>query len=248
MSRGLNISPKKVKQIFEDYSRIFPEIDWDDPEAIIAFHQSIYRLFSLVNSEFKILHGSATITPRGKVIVFGDSGKSIGKTTCAHEIARHSKKWIADEFVLYFKGKIYANGEYPLHFKEGSKVYFKDIKKKFTNWIYPKKQRWSIIDDVCLSAIVCPQLGDTAYIRQLIGKEAAFAKKNTAYAHLAKLLYPSLDRFSVFTRENSQEAVVKDLASLTHSFGEFKERIPIYEMRISKTADIIPLLKKVKLY
>ena len=140
----IRITPQKVRQIFEDYTRFFSKIDWNNSDSLIIFHQSIYRLFALANSDFQILHGSATVTPRGLNIVFGDDGKSIGKTTCACEVARHSKKWIADEFVLYYKGRIFANGEYPLHFKDGSKNYFKFLNRKFNNWIYPKKEKWEI--------------------------------------------------------------------------------------------------------
>ena len=140
----LNITPDRVRQIFEDYSKIYFKIDWSNPESVIYFHQSIYRLFSLVNFDYQILHGSATVTPSGKVVVFGDDGKSIGKTTCAFEIARHSKKWIADEFILYHKGRIFANDEYPLHFKDGSKDYFKSINRKFNNWVYPRQESWKL--------------------------------------------------------------------------------------------------------
>ncbi len=246
--KKLRVTSQKIKQIFEDYTKIFSKIDWNNPESIIVFHQSIYRLFALANSDFKILHGSATVTPRGLSIIFGDDGRSMGKTTCAYEVARHSKKWISDEFVLYNKGRIFANGEYPLHFKEGSRNYFKFLNRKFTNWIYPKKEKWEIINDVVLDVIVCPVLSGKNTIKRLNQVDADRARRTTAYAHLAKLIYPSLDRLSIFTGNNDQGPTIKALGGIADSLNKFNEKIPIYELQFKNFHYIIPLLKKANLY
>lgn len=245
---NLAVNPEKIRDIFEDYSKIYFKIDWNKPDSLIYFHQSIYRLFSLVNSDYQVLHGSATVTPRGKVLIFGDDGKSIGKTTCAFEVARHSKRWIADEFVLHHKGRIYANGEYPLHFKNGAKEYFKWLKKDFHYWVYPKKQGWKIINSAKLDAIVCPTLSGKNELRLLRFGAADRARRTTAFAHTAKLIDPSLDRLSIFTGKNDQELAIKDLTDLAGLLKRFKSRVPIYELQFKHSRYIIPLLKKANLY
>lgn len=244
----MGVTPEKIRRIFEDYAGVYSKIDWNRPDGIIFFHQSIYRLFSLVNPDYQILHGSAIVTPSGKAIVFGDDGKSIGKTTCAYEVARHSKKWIADEFVLHHKGRIYANGEYPLHFKNGAKEYFRWLKKDFHHWVYPKKEKWKIVDEAKLDAIICPVLSGKNEIRLLKFREADNARRTTAFAHMAKLIDPELDRLSIFTGKNEQELAIKDLRDLAHMLKKFKSRVPIYELQFKHSRYIIPLLKKANLY
>lgn len=243
----MKIESNQVKSIFESYTKAFAKLDWSNPESQILLHQAIYRIFALVNKDFFIMHASATVTPKGLTIAFGDDGKSVGKTTCAFEVARQSGKFIADEFLLYRRGIVFANGEYPIHFKEGAREFFEYMGRDFTNWIYPSKE-FEIVDDSSLDAIVCPVLAKTNKIVKLSGEAADKARRITACAHIAKLLHPELDRVSIFTGSNEQGACVKDISEMAGDLPEFVRETPIYEMRYKSFRDVIPLLKEVNLY
>lgn len=224
-------------EIFEKYSEVLNQTDLGDKSNIMLIHQAIYRIFALGNNDWRVLHGSA-VSVNGRGILFGDSGKSIGKTTQSLALYTGKKaEFIADEFVLYKDGYMYVNEYYPVHSKPASKSLvesFMDYEEYFT------PERWAK-SPVPLKAIVCPKPSGVNRLTRLYGENASRALKCTAYSHLAKLHHPECDRYSIFTGSNSKD--VKDTTDLVNGYPEF-DNIPIYELEIKKPTDIVAILKR----
>src|SRR3989344_1480195 len=69
----------------------------------IGLLQVYYRFLGTqsIEDDIFLLHGSAAISNNGRTVLFGDSGRSIGKTLSSMELARLSSQYIADEFVFF---------------------------------------------------------------------------------------------------------------------------------------------------
>lgn len=210
--------------------------------------QALYRLFAFGNRDYLVLHASAAITPQGSVIAFGDNTVSTrGKTSCALEIAALSHDFIVDEFVLYriSDKHIFSNIYRPIHFKGDICKYLREehgIKvadAKFASSI----DLFNIKTDVKLDAILAPYLkAEKSMLVAVPQPEKAEILKATCFSHLAKLLYPELDRSSLLTGTDSGD--VKDMGDILKEFPEIELDIPVYKVYLKNLADLNELLKE----
>src|SRR3990167_5926664 len=205
-----------------------------------------------------LLHGSAAISNNGRTVLFGDSGRSIGKTLSSMELARLSSQYIADEFVFFDINsfEIFSDDNIPIHARQKTVDHFaKEHGMVITNEFFDKQELgWKFIKKEGLDLIVYVNFSEGKEgLEELSTDIAAKYAMVTLSAHLEKMLNPSLDRFQfdsqkdMVNMDNSQfekarQKVIFDRLSSRLKDASLKigHNIPSFELSV-KTPCSVPL-------
>jgi hypothetical protein len=241
--------------------------DLHNPFNLIGIAQALFRFAAihLAPRGIFLLHGSTAVLD-GKAVCFGDDGSSTAKTLSSLEVALDSKHYVADEFCFFNSQtkEVFGYRFIPIHIRPIVKEHL----EKYHGFPSPKNYyrktlAGEFIEQDKLFTTISGKLKLLAYthfsekdhrIQKLSIQEAMKAFSFCITSHVAKLLYPNLDRmqFSSMTDTNDakiidEELVSEILAKITNSskvssrvFGE----IPSYKLTVSQPCQIIDLLRK----
>lgn len=239
--------------------------DLADPFTLIGLAQAIFR-FTGIHSSNKgifLLHGSS-VKLEDKTICFGDDGSSSAKTLSSIEVGLVSKEYIADEFCFLntTTSKITGYSRIPIHLRPEVKEHLEITHGiKFLQSTYKNTMAGYFLDSDEIFKTVSGDLDILAYthfstteskILKLDTPESLSSLKFCIAAHIAKLLYPELDRmqFASMTDSNElkeiDEKIVNEICdklSVNQCLTEFIEETDSYKLIIKEPCEITPLLK-----
>src|SRR3989338_606390 len=241
--------------------------DLSDPFNLIGITQALFRFAAihLATRGVFLLHGSTAVLDN-KVVCFGDDGNSTAKTLGSLEIALESRHYVADEFCFFDikNQKIFGYPFIPIHIRPVVKNHLKSSH----NIILPKDDykvtsAGEFVTQEKLFETVSGRLNALAYIHfseknslieRLSQKEAYKSFKFCIASHIAKLLYPSLDRMWFASMTDTDEAKVIHEKTIDDIFTKITigneidpqilKRFTSYKLTISDPCQIVPLLKK----
>ena len=242
--------------------------DLHNPFNLIGITQALFRFAAihLAQRGIFLLHGSTAVLD-GKIICFGDDGSSTAKTLGSLEIALDSKLYIADEFCFFNSQnkEVFGYRFIPIHIRPEVEEHLENH-HQFSipkSW-YKQTSAGKFVEQDNLFSTTSGKLAALAYIhfseedhrsQELSIQEAIKAFNFCITSHIAKLLYPKLDRmqFSSMTDTSdtkiiSEEIVNGILNKIASSSGEMIRRtlkqIPSYRLTISQPCQITVLLRK----
>ncbi len=241
--------------------------DLSDPFNLVGIAQALFRFAAihLATRGVFLLHGSTAVLDN-KVVCFGDDGNSTAKTLGSLEIALESRHYVADEFCFFDikNQKIFGYPFIPIHIRPIVKKHLKSSH----NLILPKDDykvtdAGKFITQEKLFDTISGKLNTIVYIHfsekdsllvRLSQKEAYKSFKFCIASHIAKLLYPSLDRMRFASMTDTDEAKVIDEKTIDDILSKIMigneidpqilKRFASYKLMISDTCQIVPLLKK----
>ncbi len=239
--------------------------DLTDPFTLIGLTQAIFRFAAihLAKKGVFLLHGSAA-TFNKKIICFGDDGKSIAKTLGSLEVALTSDKYIADEFCFIDikTSKISGYSLIPIHLRPEVKDH---LQNQHSLKLPPSNYKDSIagyfIQPNKLFSIVSGKLKILSYIhfsetensiKKLSTENALMSFKFCIASHIAKLLYPELDRMQFASQTDTSEVkiinenIINDIEEKLFSnqpIIEFIQKIKSYKITVSNPCQIVSQLK-----
>lgn len=240
--------------------------DLSNPFNLIGITQALFRFAAihLAKNGIFLLHGSAAVLD-DKIICFGDDGNSTAKTLSSLEIAMESKRYIADEFCFLDikKQKIFGYPFIPIHIRQ----MVKDHLESSHGLVLPKddyKQTEAgefIAQDrlfekasgrLTVLAYIHFSKGD-AKLEKLSPQKSYKSFRFCVASHIAKLLYPSLDRMQFVSTTDTDkikvidEKIIDDILSKIINdeiITQAIERFESYKLTISTPCQILPLLKE----
>lgn len=244
--------------------------DLSNPSNLIGIIQAIFRFAAihLAPREIFLLHTSAAVL-NNRIVCFGDDGNSTAKTLGSLEIALESKKYVADEFCFFDvkNQKVFGYQFLPIHIRpivKGHLEFFHDL-------ILPKDEydatnAGEFIKQEKLFKTVSGRLDAMAYIhfskenptfKHLSQQEAYKSFKFCITSHVAKLLYPSLDRMQFASMTDTDELKIIDEKIIDEILSKIiidkkinpqtLKQFVSYKLTISDPCQITPLLKKAML-
>src|SRR3972149_1347659 len=241
--------------------------DLSDPFNLIGITQALFRFAAihLATRGVFLLHGSTAVFDN-KVVCFGDDGNSTAKTLGSLEIALESRHYVADEFCFFDikNQKIFGYPFIPIHIRPVVKNHLKSS----PNIILPKDaykvtSAGEFVTQEKLFETVSGRLNALAYIHfseknslieRLSQKEAYKSFKFCIASHIAKLLYPSLDRMWFASMTDTDETKVIDEKIIDSILSKIMigneispqvlERLASYKLTVSHPCQIIHLFKK----
>jgi hypothetical protein len=239
-----------------------------NPFNLIGITQALFRFAAihLAQRGIFLLHGSTAVLD-GKVICFGDDGRSTAKTLGSLETALDSKLYIADEFCFFNSQnrEVFGYRFIPIHIRP---IVEEHLERQHRLSILKSQHKQTsagkFIEQDNLFSTTSGKLAALAYIhfseenhrsQKLSAQEAIKAFSFCITSHVTKLLYPKLDRmqFSSMTDTSdvkviSEEIVNEILNKIANSSGEVIQRIikqiPSYRLSISQPCQITALLRK----
>lgn len=239
--------------------------DLADPFNLIGITQAIFRFAAihLAKRNVFLLHGSAAIL-NNEIICFGDDGDSTAKTLGSLEIALTSNQYIADEFCFIdIKNlKLFSYSFIPIHLRPIVKKHLQtlhDLKLPVNN--YKNTVAGDFIQPDELFSLTSGKLKILSYIHfsekgnileKLSMEDAYKSFKFCIASHIAKLLYPELDRmqFASMTDSDTTKIVSEDLVDdiIKKMFDdrfvlEFVKKITSYKLTVSQPCQIVSFLK-----
>ncbi len=241
--------------------------DLYNPFNLIGITQALFRFAAihLAPRGIFLLHGSTAVL-YGKAICFGDDGSSTAKTLGSLEIALDSKHYVADEFCFFNSQskKVFGYRFIPIHIRSIVKEHFENYHRfSMPKNHYKKTLAGEFIEQDELFTTTSGKLAALVYIhfsektheiQKLSAQEAMEAFEFCITSHIAKLLYPNLDRmqFSSMTDTNDTKVIDKELVSeiltkITNSremAPRVLEQIPSYRLTVSQPCQITALLRK----
>ena len=242
--------------------------DLYNPFNLIGITQALFRFAAihLAQRGIFLLHGSTSVLD-GKIICFGDDGSSTAKTLGSLEIALDSKLYIADEFCFfnYQNKEVFGYRFIPIHIRPMVEEHLKSH-HQFTipKSRYKQTSAGKFIEQDNLFSTTSGKLTVLAYIhfskkynrcQKLSVREAIKVFSFCITSHIAKLLYPKLDRmqFSSMTDTNNTKVISKEIVNeiLNKIAGNSEEiiqrtieQIPSYKLTVSQPCQITTLLRK----
>ncbi len=240
--------------------------DLSNPFNLLGITQALFRFAAIHLSQKGIflLHGSTAVL-EGKAICFGDDGSSTAKTLGSLEIALDSKHYVADEFCFFDSQskKVFGYQFIPIHIRPIVKEHLENYHRfSMPKNHYKKSSAGEFFEQDELFTTISGKLAALAYIhfsektreiRKLSAQEVMEAFKFCITSHVAKLLYPNLDRmqFSSMIGTNDAKVIDKELvdeiiAKITNSRGiapRVLEQIPSYRLTVSQPCQITSLLR-----
>jgi len=241
--------------------------DLSNPFNLIGITQALCRFAAihLAQKGIFLLHGSTAVLD-GKAICFGDDGSSTAKTLGSLEIALDSKHYVADEFCFFDSQSKKVSGYrfIPIHIRSIVKEHLENYHRfSIPKNHYKKTPAGEFIEQDELFITTSGKLAALAYIhfsekaheiQKLSAQEAVEAFGFCITSHVAKLLYPNLDRmqFSSMTDTNDIKVIDKELVNeiltkITNSremVPRGLEQIPSYRLTVSQPCQITALLRK----
>jgi hypothetical protein len=242
--------------------------DLHNPFNLIGITQALFRFVAihLAQRGIFLLHGSTSVLDE-KVICFGDDGSSTAKTLGSLEVALDSKLYIADEFCFFNSQnkEVFGYRFIPIHIRPIVKEHL-ESHHRFTipKSRYKQTSAGKFVEQDNLFSTTSGKLAALAYIhfseedhrsQKLSVQEAIKAFSFCITSHIAKLLYPKLDRmqFSSMTDTGdakviSEEIVNEILNKIVNNSEEMIQRtieqIPSYRLTVSQPCQITTLLRK----
>jgi len=212
-----------------------------------------------------LLHGSTAVLD-DKIICFGDDGGSTAKTLGSLEIAIDSKHYIADEFCFFDSQSKRISGYQfiPIHIRPIVRKHLENYHGfPVTESRYKKTSAGEFIEQNELFTTTSGKLAALVYIhfsgknheiQKLSTQEAMRAFNFCITSHVAKLLYPNLDRvqFSSMTDTNNAKIIDEKLVNeilikITNGrkiAPKILEQIPSYKLTISQPCQITALIRR----
>lgn len=241
--------------------------DLTDPFNLIGITQALFR-FAAIHLAIKgifLLHGSAAVL-NNNIICFGDDGNSTAKTLGSLETALKSRRYVADEFCFFNikNQKIFGYPFIPIHIRPIVKNHLKSSH----DFILPKDDykitgAGEFITQEKIFETVSGRLNMLAYIhfsggkpkiKKLSQQEAYNSFKFCITSHIAKLLYPSLDRMQFASMTDADGAKVIDGKTINNILSkivtnneispQILERFASYKLTVSHPCQIVSLLKE----
>lgn len=258
----------KLSEEWDSLSIIGDDIDdLTDPFNLIGITQAVFRFAAihLATKGIFLLHGSAAVLDNN-IICFGDDGNSTAKTLSSLETALKSRHYVADEFCfLNIKNqKIFGYPFIPIHIRPIVKNHLKSSH----DLILPKDDykvtgAGEFITQEKIFKTVSGKMNMLAYvhfseeepaIERLSQQEAYSSFKFCITSHIAKLLYPSLDRMQFASMTDTDETKVIDKKTIDNILSkivtnnevdpQILERFVSYKLTVSHPCQIVPLLKE----
>lgn len=236
-----------------------------DPFNLIGITQAVFRFAAihLGKRNIFLLHGSAAVLDN-QIVYFGDDGSSIAKTLGSLEIALESKLYVADEFCFFDAQNQKVSGYpfIPIHIRPIVKEH---LKSKH-NLIVPKDnyketEAGEFIKLEKLFKIASGKLNILSYIHfsnggpsiEVLSQEEAYKSfKFCITSHIAKLLYPELDRMQFMAMSDANilksidEVLVDNIFKKITKNGinpKILKNLMSYKLIVSEPCQIIPLLR-----
>lgn len=262
---------RKIK-LSSDWNSLFiTGNDIDDllnPFNLIGIIQALFRFAAihLAQKGIFLLHGSTAVLDR-KVICFGDDGSSTAKTLGSLEIALGSKFYIADEFCFFnFQNKeIFGYRFIPIHIRPIVEEYLKSHHQiSIPKGHYKQTLAGKFIEQDNLFSTTSGKLTALTYIhfsekdhrsQKLSMQEAIKSFSFCATSHIAKLLYPELDRMQFSSKTDTSDAKIINeeiISEILNKIADYNEeiiqktleQIPSYRLTVSHPCQITALLRK----
>lgn len=209
----VNISSQqnRIVELSQDWKSLFIKgndiDDLTDPFNLIGIVQAIFRFSAihLAKTGVVLLHGSAA-SLKDKIICFGDDSSSSAKSLSSLELALVSNKYVADEFCFFDvrRNKIFGYSQIPIHIRLDEK---KHIASNHEVLLPSSSSSHSIAGDFImpnrLFSLTTGKLDIISYvhfsdsenrIERLRWNDAKYSFEYCMASHIAKLLYPELDR------------------------------------------------------
>lgn len=258
----------KLSEKWDSLSIIGDDIDdLTDPFNLIGITQALFRFAAihLATKGIFLLHGSAAVLDNN-IICFSDDGNSTAKTLGSLEIALKSRRYVADEFCFFDikNQKIFGYQFIPIH----TRPIVKSHLKSSHDLILPKDDykvtgAGEFITQEKIFETVSGRLNMLAYIHfseeeptieRLSQQEAYSSFKFCITSHIAKLLYPSLDRMRFASMTDTDETKVIDEKTIDGIFSrivtnneispQILEQFASYKLTVSHPCQIVQLLKE----
>jgi hypothetical protein len=241
--------------------------DLFNPFNLIGITQALFRFAAihLMPKGIFLLHGSTAILDN-KTICFGDDGSSTAKTLGSLEVALDSNYYVADEFCFFNSQtkKIFGYRFIPIHIRPAVKEHLENYHElSFPKSNYKKTMAGEFIEQDGLFETISAELTTLLYISfsqknqkiQKLSKHNAIKSfKFCITAHVAKLLYPNLDRmqFSSMTDSNDlkiiNEKIVNEILEKTLDdrkiISRIVEQISSHRLTVSHPCQINALIRK----
>lgn len=240
--------------------------DLSNPFNLLGITQALFRFAAihLAQKGIFLLHGSTAVLD-GKAICFGDDGSSTAKTLGSLEIALDSKHYVADEFCFFDSQskKVFGYQFIPIHIRSIVKEHLQNChvfsipknhyKKSSAGEFFEQDELFTTISGKLAALAYIHFSEKTREIRKLSAQEVMEAFKFCITSHVAKLLYPNLDRMQFSSMIDTNDAKVIDkelvdeiLAKITNSRGiapRVLGQIPSYRLTVSQPCQITSLLR-----
>jgi hypothetical protein len=241
--------------------------DLYNPFNLIGITQALFRFAAihLAARGIFLLHGSTAVLD-DKIICFGDDGGSTAKTLGSLEIALDSKHYIADEFCFFDSQskRVFGYQFIPIHIRPIVRKHLENYHEfSVPESRYKKTSAGEFIEQNELFTTTSGKLTALVYIhfsekdheiQKLSTQEAMRAFNFCITSHVAKLLYPNLDRmqFSSMTDTDNTKVINEKLVNeilikITNGrkiAPKILEQIPSYKLTISQPCQITALLRK----
>lgn len=242
--------------------------DLHNPFNLIGITQALFRFASihLAQRGIFLLHGSTAVLD-GKTICFGDDGSSTAKTLGSLEIALDSKLYVADEFCFFNSQnkEVFGYRFIPIHIRPIVEEHFASHHQfSMPKSRYNQTSAGKFVEQDDLFSTTSGKLAALAYIhfseenhriQKLSTQEAIKAFGFCITSHVAKLLYPKLDRMQFSSMTDTSDAKViseknvnEILNKIENSGGKIIQRaleqIPSYRLTVSQPCQITALLRK----
>jgi hypothetical protein len=241
--------------------------DLSNPFNLIGITQALFRFAAihLASKKIFLLHGS-TAALNNKLICFGDDGSSTAKTLSSLEIALYSKHYVADEFCFFNSqtGEVFGYRFIPIHIRPIVREHLENYHNFSTpKSHYKKTPAGKFIKQDKLFTTMSGKLKALTYvhfskknykIQKLSTYEAVKAFKFCITSHIAKLIYPNLDRmqFSSMTDTNDIKVINEKITNeiLNKITNDRKliprvlKQIPSYRLTVSHPCQITTLLRR----
>lgn len=238
--------PKILEQIIGAYNKLYRQID---NITFVSIAQSILRSFDALNSDFHVLHASASIDKNGRCIIFGDDGSVCrGKTFSSLLLSTESGQYVSDEYVVINKqtAEIYGNGNIPINLKGETAKFFKNkLNFEFKdNKVIFAKDYFKIIEKVKSEIIIIPFFEqDENEIDEVSGVEKEYLLKATFFGHNAKYLNPNFDRLSILRNTDLNTPV--DMKSVLNAYENVNMDFKVYKMHVKDFKEITNLINAI---
>lgn len=208
---NISLQQNRVVELSRDWKSLFikgNDIDnLADPFNLIGIAQAIFRFAAihLAKMGVVLLHGSAA-SIKGKIICFGDDGSSSAKSLSSLELALVSNKYVADEFCFFDvkRNRIFGYSQIPIHIRLNVK---KHIESSHGVSLPSSSSNLSIAGDFImpnrLFSLITGKFDVVSYVHfsssenrveRLRWNDAKYSFEYCMASHIAKLLYPELDR------------------------------------------------------
>lgn len=238
-----------------------------DPFNLIGITQAIFRFVAvhLAIRGIFLIHGSASVLDN-RIICFGDDGDSTAKTLSSLEIAVCSKKYIADEFCFFDSktGKIFGYPLIPIHIRQIVKKHLSSLhnisipkdkyKETDAGYFFTQEKLFKTMSGDLTSMVYVHFSGGGPILERLSTQEEYRSFKFCITSHIAKLIYPNLDRMQfASTTDTSEQKIINEkviddiLYKITNGEGinpQIFNQFASYRLTVSNPCQTVTVLRE----